>query len=904
MNLTWDQIKNNAISFSKRWKDAKNERAEAQLFLHELLGVFGLDSKRVATFEQKIHPEADTNGYIDLLWPGRILFEMKSKGKSLEKAFKQARDYAFAIEKDEDLPEYILVCDFENIRLYRQTTNQQWSFKTKDLSKNIKKLSVLTDQATKLDFLVDKELNQQAAYKMAALHDVLKEHNYTGHALELYLVRLLFCNFADDSGIFYKNQFRQYIMNSRPDGSDLAGRMAELFDILNTPHVERQPTLSDEVRAFEYINGGLFREVLRPAAFSSKMRQMLLDCAEFDWSYISPSIFGAMFQGVMDQKERRELGAHYTSEQNILKLIKPLFLDELCEEFERVKSNEAQLEYFHNKLAQLTFLDPACGCGNFLIITYRELRLLELEILKMQINDSKQLVLGDYLKDHIKVNVGQFYGIEYEEFPGQIAQVGLWLMDHQMNNLVSYHFGLPFNRLPLHDSATIFRGHENGNALQIDWETVVPKQKLNFIMGNPPFIGASNMSAEQKEEAVLIFGKIKLANSIDYVGAWYHKAAAYIQNTKIRVGFVSTNSITQGEQVAPLWSKLLREYQIHIDFAYQTFKWNNDAKGKAQVHCIIIGFSNYVSGKQKLLFDQYGDVIVVGNINPYLVEAPDILVESRGTPICDVPQMMLGNKPSDGGNLIFTEEEKDKFIAMEPAAEPFIKKYVGSEEFINGTQRYCLWLKDADPSWKKYPAIMQRINKVREMRLLSSAMPTREKAVTPQLFFFISQPKSKYLLIPSVSSEKRQYIPIGYMDKDTIASNAALILADATIYHFGILTSNVHMAWMRTVSGRLKSDYRYSGSVVYNTFPWPTPTDEQIIAIEKAAQLVLDVREHYQSYSLADLYNTPMEEPLRKAHKTLDKAVWAAYNGKWKSEAECVADLMQRYQVLVNLEQK
>jgi len=421
MELTWDEIRGNAITFSKRWKDAEREEADATLFVHELLGVFGVDSKRVATFEFKVPQGASRNGYIDMLWPGRILIEMKSRGKSLDRAYTQARNYTFAIKSDEALPEYIMVCDFETIRIYRQTTNQQWQFKTKDLSKSIKKLSVLTEQANTLGFVVDKELNTKAAYKMEKLHDILKEHGYTGHSLELYLVRLLFCLFADDSGIFHENQFHSYIMSHRNDGGNLSGKLAELFDVLNTAPEQRQTSLSDTVRAFPYVNGGSFSETLRPAAFDAKLQKILLDCCSFKWSYISPSIFGAMFQGVMDQKQRRELGAHYTSEQNILKLIKPLFLDELYDEFELVKHNEAGLKFFHEKLARLKFLDPACGCGNFLIITYRELRLLELEMLKMLINDATQMRWGDVLADYIKVNVDQFYGIEYEEFPCQIA---------------------------------------------------------------------------------------------------------------------------------------------------------------------------------------------------------------------------------------------------------------------------------------------------------------------------------------------------------------------------------------------------------------------------------------------------------------------------------------------------
>ncbi len=890
MSLSWYEIRNNAMAFSKKWQDATNEAAEAQLFLNDFFAVFGVDLKRVATFERKVPALQSRNGYIDLLWKGVILVEMKSKGKSLDRAYAQATDYAFHLE-DEELPEYIMVCNFEFIRVYHQISGGVWTFPTAQLHKNVKLLPSLAGYKFNSDMPSNREVDVKAAEKMAKLHDILKSHGYEGHQLELYLVRLLFCMFADDTGIFEKNIFFDYISASKADGSDLSARIAWLFEVLDTPpeQLVKQTMLPDELKCFPYINGSLFSEKISFAVYDQKMRKILLECCSLDWGYISPAIFGAMFQGVMNPQERRELGAHYTSEENIMKVIKPLFLDELREEFERVKGNSRQLELFHDKLSRLKFLDPACGCGNFLIITYKEVRLLELEVLKMLYDNLSQLQMIE-IKINCKVNVDQFFGIEYEEFPCQIARVGMWLMDHQMNMRVAEHFGTYFARLPLKQAAAIV----NGNALRIDWESVVPKHELSFILGNPPFVGFTYMSDEQKEDMKL-FTKAK---NLDYVCAWYLKAASFIKGTNIQVAFVSTNSITQGEPVSVLWEPMLNDFGIHINYAYRTFVWNNEAKGKAAVHCVIIGFSQFKNSKPKQIFE-INQIIIASNINPYLVNAPDILVESTSTPICDVPKIMLGNKPSDGGHLILTEEEKNEILNKEPAASSYIKKYISAEEFINGTHRYCLWLKDADPSWKKCPDVLQRVNKVREMRLASSAAPTREKAETPQLFFFISQPETDYLLIPSTTSEKRLYIPIGMVNKDVIASNASVIVANATLYHFGILTSNVHMAWMRTVAGRLKSDYRYSGSIVYNTFPWPTPTEEQKTAIEVAAQNVLDVRENYQGWSFADLYNTPMEEPLRIAHKSLDKAVWVAYGAKWKSETECVADLMERYSRLV-----
>ncbi len=632
------------------------------------------------------------------------------------------------------------------------------------------------------------------------------------------------------------------------------------------------------------------------AEFDKTMRNILIGCAHFDWQNISPAIFGAMFQGVMDKTRRRELGAHYTSEENILKLINPLFMDDLWREFDQMKADPTALDRFHDKIGGLKFLDPACGCGNFLIVTYRELRKLELEVLRMKIGTGK---VPD-IKSILKVGVEQFYGIEYEDFPCQIAQTGMWLADHQMNMLVSEEFGEYIARLPLTASATI----RHGNALRIDWEDVVPKQELSYILGNPPFVGASMMSAEQKSDAVAIFGKIKLSNSIDYVGAWYHKAAEYIQGTPIRVAFVSTNSITQGEQVAPLWGKLFDSYGIHIDFGYRTFKWSNAAPQKAVVHCVITGFSASKNDMPKFIYESDGSKIKASNVNAYLVDAPDVLIASRSKPICDVPIMCLGNKPSDGGHLILTVEEKDELLAREPQARKFIRRYLGAVEFINGAERFCLWMKNAPfTDVKKCPSILERIEKVRAFWLASTAQPTVEKAETPHLFFFISQPDSEYLLIPSSSSENRKYIPIGYMNKETIASNANMILPNAELYHFGILTSSAHMAWMRSVCGRLKSDYRYTGAIVYNNFPWPDAIDEQKATIEKLAQNILDARALYPESTLADMYgdnSMPFHPELVKAHQILDRAVVKLYGfQKDTTEPAIVASLMERYQRLM-----
>jgi len=891
MPLSWKDIQANALAFSKQWKDATDESADAQSFLNDFFGVFGIDRKRVGTFETKVPMGERHSGYIDLLWKGVILIEMKSIGKSLDRAYGQAKDYAFRLV-DEDLPEYIMVSDFQSIRLYRLTTNQVWNFKTSQLHKNVKLFADLAGYKAATITNISKEVDVKAAEKMARLHDILLDHGYTGHALEVYLVRLLFCLFADDTGIFEKNIFFDYINNSKEDGSDLSARIARLFELLDTPQEERdkQTMLPEELKRFAYIDGTLFQERLPFADFNRKMRAILLECCTFDWGYISPAIFGAMFQGVMNPEERRALGAHYTSEENIMKVIKPLFLDELWEEFERIKGNSKQLQFFHDKLSKLTFLDPACGCGNFLIISYKELRLLELEVLKMLIDTGGQQIMD--IQYHCKINVDQFYGIECEEFPCQIAVVGMWLIDHQMNMLVSEHFGLYFARLPLEYSATIV----HGNALRIDWENVVPKNQLNYILGNPPFLGFTYMNSEQK----LDMSEYTKAKNLDYVCVWYLKAAKLIQNTTIQAAFVSTNSITQGETVSVLWSILLSDFDMQINFAYRTFVWSNEARGKAAVHCVVVGFSGHLISRNKYIHED--DVIIpANNISPYLVDAPNIIVKSRNKPICDIPQMRYGNKIIDDGNLIIEANEYDDFIANEPQAKPYIKKLLGAREFINNKERYVLDLQGVSPSdLKKCPLIMGRVNAVREFRLKSPAKIIREMAKTPTLFGQITNPSSDYLLVPCHSSEKRRYVPMGFIDNNIIANNSTLIIPSATLYVFAILTSKVHMAWMRTVCGRLESRYRYSKDIVYNNFPWPESTEQQKKTIETAAQQVLDARALYPESSLADLYD-PLTMPpeLTKAHNNLDRAVVAAYGGPgFTTEAERVADLMKRYQKL------
>lgn len=876
MTLSWNEIKDRALKFSKEWADTSNEEADAKPFLVEFFNVFGITSKRVSTFEHRVKKLDDKDGYIDLLWKGTILIEMKSRGKNLDKAYSQAIEYTHGL-KEHELPKYILISDFENFRLYDLEENKTVDFKLNDLVNNVQHFGYLLGYQKKV-YKEQDPANIKAAELMGKLHDRLEEIGYTGHPLEVYLVRILFCLFAEDTTIFNKQQFQEYIeQRTNIDGSDLAAKLQELFQVLNTPKENRFKNLDEQLADFPYVNGKLFEEILPTASFDSKMRQALLDCSYIDWSKISPAIFGSMFQSVMNPKERRNLGAHYTSETNILKLIKPLFLDELWKEFESVKDNKNKLPEFHKKLSTLKFLDPACGCGNFLVITYRELRLLEFEVLK-SLNKSGQTFLD--VSQILWIDVDQFSGIEYEEFPARIAEVAMWLIDHQMNMLVSSEFGQYFVRLPLKKSANIV----HNNALTIDWENVVSKNELSYIIGNPPFIGKQVQKPEQKADMERIFVGVNGGGTLDYVTAWYVKAAQYIQNTKIKVAYVSTNSIAQGEQVGIIWGLLFNKYKIKIHFAHRTFKWGNEAKGNAAVHVVIIGFANYDTSDKSIF--EYEDIkgeaheIKVKNINPYLVEGKDMFITTRTKPLCNVPEIIKGSETTDDGHFMLTLDEvnqlKDKF----PESAKFIRPFVGGGDFINGNVRYCLWLKDAPANeYRHIPLILERIERVKNFRLASTKARTRHWANFPTLFSEDRQPTKRYLMFPKVSSERRSYIPFAYVEPEFIINNTASFIPDATLYLFGILESKMHMTWMSYVCGRMKSDFIYSNKIVYNNFPWPeNVTDKQIKAVETATQKVLDARKEFPSYSLADLYD-PLTMPpkLFNAHQELDKAVDLCY---------------------------
>lgn len=933
MPLSWNEIKARALAFSRTWADAANEDSEAKPFWIDFFEIFGITDKRVATFELNVKKLGSAQGFVDLFWPGMLLVEHKSRGKNLDRAFQQALDY-FPGLPERDLPQLIIVCDFARFRVHRLATGgkegETMEFALKDLHKHIRLFGFIAGYKVQ-EIKAQDPVNIKAAERMGRLHDALKASQYEGHPLEVLLVRLLFCLFADDTGIFQPAQaFRAFIEErTAPDGSDLGPRLAQAFQVLNTPEAKRSPALDAQLASFPYINGKLFEESLPMADFSAAMRDALLDACALDWSAISPAIFGSLFQSIMDAKARRNLGAHYTSEENILKLIGPLFLDDLHAEFDKVKNNRNRLFEFHKKLRLLTFFDPACGCGNFLVISYRELRLLELQVLRA----SHQLsgLAGQQSVDvHslIGVDVDQFYGIEIEEFPAQIAQVALWLVDHQMNLRVGEEFGLYFARIPLKTSPHIV----HGNALRLEWETVLPAERCSYVLGNPPFVGAKFMDDTQREDARAVFAGIDNAGLLDFVAAWYVKAARYsrlvpragVEPAHPRTAFVSTNSIVQGEQVGVLWSWMLAQ-GIHIQFAHRTFSWSNEASGKAAVHCVIVGFG--LEDKLGKVIYEYADIkgpphaTPASTINPYLVDGPNVIAAARMTPICVVPAILNGSIPADGGNLILEPEEKATLVASEPGAEQWLRPYLGAAGFLHNEMRFCLWLKDCPPQvLRSMPQVMARVRAVQHMREKSDKAATRQKAGTPTLFTENRQPdQGNYLAIPRTSSENRRYLPLGYLSAAVVAANDLQLVPEASLFHLGVLSSLMHRAWVDVTAGRLKSDIRYSVKLTYNTFPWPDlpenfePNQPPALmqkaqaAIETEAQAVLDARAQFPGSSLADLYD-PLTMPpaLLKAHQKLDAAVDKAYalcGGKksYASDAERVAFLFERYQQLTSL---
>ena len=905
-----------AKEFADRWQGKGYEKGESQKFwttlLTEVFGIEHVDS--FLLFEQQV--KLDHTSFIDGFIPStKVMIEQKSLGKNLAEGikqsdgsvlnpFQQAKRYAAELPYSQR-PRWIVTCNFAEFWVYdmEQPNGEPQKILLKDLEKEYYRLQFLVDEGNE-HLKREMEVSVKAGNLVGIIYDKLLEQYgaddpETLRSLNILCVRFVFCLYAEDAGLFNsRTAFHDYLNANPPQ--KLRRALVDLFAVLDTPLAERDKYLEDDLAAFPYVNGGLFSDkTIEIPQFTDELKHLILEdaSADFDWSEISPTIFGAVFESTLNPETRRSGGMHYTSIENIHKVIDPLFLDELKDEFDKIQEmkqaapRKQALATFQDKLASLTFFDPACGSGNFLTETFLSLRRLENKVIQAMFGGENVLTF-DIL---IKVNISQFYGIEINDFACTVAKTALWIAESQTLKETSAIAGRAIDFLPLKTNAYI---HE-GNALRIDWSEVIAPEKLNYIMGNPPFVGYSLQSKEQKEDLATIMKGF--GSNIDYVAAWYLKSAQMMMvNPSIRAALVSTNSITQGEQVAAIWKPLFEQYSIHFDFAYRTFRWDSEADIKAHVHCVILGFS--VSGNRtKRIYISDSQTIPAANINGYLMDAPDVFIENRKKPLCNVPEMIKGSSPVDGGNLIIEAKDYEDFIHRDPNSKQFIKRMAGAEDFINNKLRYCLWLENASPAdLRRCPLIMERIAKVREMRLSSSKEATRKFADYPTRFMECRQPQTDYLIFPRHSSEKRRYIPIGYVSADIICNDSANVVPSASLFHFGVLTSNVHNAWMRVVCGRLEMRYRYSNTIVYNNFPWCQPTEEQKARIEATAQAILDARAKYPDCSLADLYDeVTMPPELRRAHQENDRAVMAAYGFSTKmTESECVAELFKMYQTL------
>ena len=916
---TEKQITLAAAEFAERWRGKGDEKSESQMFWTDLLqNVFGVeDVTQFVRYEERV--KVDNTNFIDAHIPAtRVLIEQKSKEKNLREGirqsdgsvlspFLQAKKYIAGLPLSQH-PRWIVTCNFQEFLVYdmEQPNGEPAQILLENLGKEFYRLKFLVD--TKSEHLSrEEQVSFDAGKIVARIHEALMKQ-YADDSpealrwLNILCVRIVFCLYAEDAGAFQHDQFHDYL--SRYEAEDMRTALIRLFEVLNTPPEQRSRYLKEDLKAFPYTNGGLFEEEIEIPQFTEELREVLLQNAslDFDWSEISPTIFGALFESTLNPETRRSGGMHYTSIENIHKVIDPLFLNDLRSELDTIleepveRQRQKKLEAYQDKLASLTFLDPACGSGNFLTETYLSLRRLENEVIRQRHHG--QSFFSFDAENIIKVSIQQFYGIEINDFAVAVATTALWISEAQMLRETERIIKHEIEFLPLKSYTNI----AEGNALRMDWQSLVPAN-LNYIMGNPPFVGYSLQSKEQKDDILSVFvdekGKpYKTAGKIDYVAGWYYKAAKLIQNTNTRCALVSTNSITQGEQVAAIWKPLKELFGIHFDFAYRTFRWDSEATLKAHVHCVIIGFSHV--NVPKVIYDNDKQK-EVKNINAYLIDGPDVYIDSRNKPLCDVPQMVTGNRPADGGNLIIEAEDYPDFIKQEPESLPYIKKLLGAAEFINNKERWCLWLVGVSPAvLRSMPLVMKRIQACKEDRENAPDEGRRKLAETPHLFREQLNPET-YIIVPSVSSERRRYVPMGFLKADTIPTNLVLIIPDATLYHFGILESNVHMAWMRAVCGRLEMRYRYSKDVVYNNFPWPNPTDEQKARIEETAQAILDARALYPDSSLADLYDElTMPPELRKAHQDNDRAVMRAYgfDVKTMTESTCVAELFKLYQEL------
>lgn len=916
--LSWNEIRLRATKFAEEWKDAKYERGETQTFYNEFFQIFGLRRRKVASFEEPVKKLGNAQGFIDLFWKGVLLVEQKSKGGNLVKAKQQAFDYFPGI-KDSELPRYILACDFQTFRLTDLEEGTENEFSLADLPNNVEHFGFVLG-ITKKTFRDQDPVNIEASRLMGRLHDELYKANYKGHDLERFLVRLLFCLFADDTGIFEPvGIFEDYIRDrTAPDGSDLGPKLTHLFQVLNDPPEMRDKNLDEDLSRFQYINGDLFAQQLRMPSFNSRMRDLLLEACAFNWNAISPAIFGALFQHVSgDVEARRAHGEHYTTEKNILKVIEPLFLEELRAELDsilKLKEPETKLGEFQKKIASLKFFDPACGCGNFLIIAYREMRELEIIALKNLYEGDQQILDVGAIT---KVDVDQFYGIEINEFPARIAEVAMWMMDHIMNNRLSVALGQMFARIPIKKAPNIV----HGDALTLDWNQVLPASECDYILGNPPFLGSKVQSELQRQQVRDLAALGKSGGTLDFVCAWYFKAGAYslkqiASKTKkrLKIGLVSTNSITQGEQVAQFWPIIFNRYGLEIYFAHRTFRWGSDVNSVAHVHVVILGLGPTAARPSKVRLFDYPDVagdphiLEVDRLTPYLLDGsalvdPHLVVSEVSEPITDARPLKCGTQPIDDGHYIFTREEGERLLSEHRELDGILRPYIGSLDFINGNSRYLLCPSLADVSIQRdIPLIRERMEKVSAFRLKSGRKGTQAIAKSPAVLNITVIPDGPFLCIPGHTSEKRDYIPIGYLKPPVVPSNAVFVLLDASIFDFAVLTSKMHMAWMKEIGGRLESRYRYSIGVVYNNFPWPDVTDSQKKKLSELGKAILDARANHPGASLADLYDpVTMPPDLRKAHDALDKAVDQLYRKEgFKSDRERVEHLLGLYEGLVS----
>ena len=915
MRLSWNEIRARAAGFAREWQDAGRERSQTHLFYRDFFAVFGVSVRRVASFEEPVKRLGEKRGFIDLFWKGMLLVEQKSAGRDLGKAKAQALDYFPGLE-DAELPRYLLLSDFQTFELHDLEEGDEIAFALAELPQHVERFGFILG-VQRRDFRDQDPVNIEASELMGRLYDALAAEGHEGPDLEQILVRIVFCLFADDTGIFEpRDSFLDYVeQRTSADGSDVGEKLHHLFQVLNTRRSNRPRNLDADLARFPYIDGDLFRDQVAVPSFDAAMRKCLLEACRFDWAGISPAIFGALFQSVMDREQRRAVGAHYTTEKNILKVIEPLFLDELRADFEKIMARslsrrKSELRRFHERLGELRILDPACGCGNFLIISYRELRALEIEVIRglLTLSGSEEQRALD-AAGLSRIDVDQFYGIEIGVFAARIAETALWMMDHLMNNRLSLEFGETYTRVPLRKASRIVQG----DALEMDWAELLPPEKCSYVLGNPPFVGAKHQSAQQRAQVRRIADLGGSGGTLDYVAAWFVKAAAYVGHGSGPMGFVATNSISQGEQVGQLWPVLFKRYQMAVAFAHRTFGWGSDARGKAHVHVVVVGLEKTAERPRSRRLFSYARVDGESHesrhkaLSAYLLGAdalrdPRIVVREESRPLNGMPPLIIGSKPIDGGHYIFTGEERDAFLKDEPGAEPFLRPFLGSREFLNGGERWILALQEAPPEVsRRLPKVRERVAAVRAYRQRSISESTRELARMPTQYHVNVVPTEAYLAIPETSSGRRDYVPIAWLAPPVVPSNALKVLRDATLGDFALLTSAMHMSWLRHIGGRLKSDYRYSVGLVYNTFPLPPGERRSLGSLEPLAKAVLAARADHAGASLSDLYDAEfMPTALRRAHQRLDRAVDRLYRpAPFASNRERAEHLLGCYERLM-----